>query len=73
MGLWTPSPNLPLLQQKIDFRLQTSLICQNEKKQKQKQKKATSCEKCLLGLVLQKNVPKNYTKFTEKYLARFSF
>ena len=45
----------------IDFRLQTSLICKNEKKK-------TSSEKWLLGGVLQNSFPKNLSKFTEKYL-----
>ena len=44
----------------IDFRLQTSLIC--------KRKKTTSYEKWLLGGVLQNSFPKNFSKFTEKYL-----
>ena len=42
----------------IDFRLQTLLISKKEKKR--------TCE--MLGGVLQKNVSKNFTKFTEKYL-----
>ena len=52
-GLSIPYPNLPSLHQ-------TSLICKKEK--------TTSCEKWLLGGVLQKSFPKNFTKFTEKYL-----
>ena len=40
--------------------MQTSLICKKEK--------ATSCEKWLLGGVLQKRFSKNFTNFTEKYL-----
>ena len=39
--------------------MQTSLICKKEK--------TTSWEKWLLGGVLQKSFPKNFTKFTEKY------
>ena len=33
-----------------------------------KRKKTTSCEKWLLGGVLQNSFPKNFSKFTEKYL-----
>ena len=44
----------------IDFKMQTSMICKKEK--------ATSCEKWLLGGVLQKRFSKNFTNFTEKYL-----
>ena len=33
-----------------------------------KEKKATSCEKWLLGGVLQNSFPKNFVKFAEKYL-----
>ena len=33
-----------------------------------KRKKTTSCEKWLLGGVLQNSFPKNLSKFTEKYL-----
>ena len=33
-----------------------------------KEKKATSCEKWLLGGVLQNSFPKNFAKFAEKYL-----
>ena len=33
-----------------------------------KRKKTASCEKWLLGGVLQNNFPKNFSKFTEKYL-----
>ena len=52
-GLPIPYPNLPSLHQ-------TSLICKKEK--------IKSCEKWLLGVVLQKRFPKNFTKFTEKCL-----
>ena len=38
----------------IDFRLQTSLICKNEK--------TTSCEKWLLGGVLQKKLSQKFLK-----------
>ena len=33
-----------------------------------KRKKTTSCEKWMLGDVLQNSFPKNFSKFTEKYL-----
>ena len=33
-----------------------------------KRKKTKSCEKWLLGRVLQNSFPKNFSKFTEKYL-----
>ena len=59
MGLQIPSPNLPLPPKYIDFRLQTSLIY--------KKKKAVSNKKYLLG-VPQKILPKNFSKFTKKYL-----
>ena len=36
-----------------------------------KRQKATSCEKWLLGAVLQKSFPKNFSKFTEKYLCEY--
>ena len=45
----------------IDFRLQTA-------KSEKKGKKTTSFEKWLLGGILQNRFPKNFTKFTEKYL-----
>ena len=41
------------------LRLQTSLICKRKK---------TTCEKWLLGGVLQNSLSKNFSKFTEKYL-----
>ena len=45
----------------VDFRLQNLTYLQ-------KGKKTTSCEKWLLGFVLQKCFPKIFTKFAEKYL-----
>ena len=61
-GLWISSPNLSLLHQTNWFRLQTSLICKKEKK--------ASCEKWLLGGVLQKKNTK-FTKISKNTLKKY--
>ena len=38
-----------------------------------KRKKRTSCEKWLVGVVLQNSFPKNFSKFTKKYLCETLF
>ena len=60
LGLWIISPNLPLLHQ-INWFYTANVTAL------QKGEKIISCEKWLLGGVLQKNFPENFSKFTEKY------
>ena len=58
--LWIPSPNLIAPPNKFIFGCKLHWS--------PKRKKTKSCEKWLLGSVLQKCFPRSFTKFTENYL-----